>query len=95
MYQFQKRPKSIKTHVSTIDDLFILRCFDIEIFAHPPEGRTFLAQWEKFWTSCLDSGMRKNELKIEIQMKFCRVYKILLHGCQKKGAWSDPTRVKM
>ena len=27
-------------------------------------------------------------------MKFCRVLKILLDGCQKIIAWSDPTRVK-
>ena len=61
---------------------------------YPPEGRTFLAQWGKFSTSCLWSGRRKNEPKIEIQMEFCRVLKILLDGCQKKVAWSDPTPTK-
>ena len=61
----------------------------------PPEGRTFLVQWGKFSTSCLDSVRRKNEPKIKIQMKFCCVLKILLDGFQKKVAWSDPTRLKM
>ena len=65
----------------------------MEKFSFPPEGRTFLAQWGKFWTSCLDSVRRKNEPKIEIEMKFCRVLKILLDGCQKKVAWGDLTRM--
>ena len=29
-----------------------------------------------------------------MQMEFCCVLKISLDGCQKKVAWSDPTRVK-
>ena len=61
----------------------------------PPEGRTFVAQCGKFWTSCLDSGRRKNELKIEIQMKFSRVLTISLDVCQKIIPWSDPTRGKL
>ena len=65
------------------------------VLNYPPEGRTFLAQWGKFWTSCLYSGTRKNEPEIEIEMKFCRVLKILLDECQKKVAWSDPTCMKI
>ena len=33
-------------------------------------------------------------LKCEIEMQICCVLKILLDGCHKKLAWSDPTRVK-
>ena len=39
--------------------------------------------------------MRKNEPEIEIEMKYSRVLKIQLDGCQKIIAWMYSTHVKM
>ena len=61
----------------------------------PPEGRTLLAQWRKFSTQRLDSVMRKNEPKIEMEMKFFHVLNVLLDGCQKIIAWMYSTQLKM
>ena len=39
--------------------------------------------------------MRKNEPKIEIEMNFLHVLKVLLDGRQKNGPWRYPTHVKI
>ena len=43
----------------------------------------------------LNLETRKNEPEIKIEMKFSRVLKTSLDGCQKIIPRSDPTRVKI